>query len=152
LTQDPKSKQTAFQLIYEIVTLNQTMVSAIASIGSFIGNHRTTAASVEFNVLIKKIANTLQLSFDSLENAHLQKKVAEETAENAEEKLLGKYQDLSNLRDENIRQGNTELDTDTLHALQEAYLITNHMAWLKSLSENLKKATERYQLSLADEK
>jgi uncharacterized membrane protein YccC len=152
LTQDPKSKQTAFQLIYEIVTLNQTMVSAIASIGSFIGNHRTTPASVEFNVLIKKIANTLQLSFDSLENAHLQKKVAEETAENAEEKLLGKYQDLSNLRDENIRQGNTELDTDTLHALQEAYLITNHMAWLKSLSENLKKATERYQLSLADEK
>jgi hypothetical protein len=128
------------------------MVSAIASIGSFIGNHRTTPASVEFNVLIKKIANTLQLSFDSLENAHLQKKVAEETAENAEEKLLGKYQDLSNLRDENIKQGNTELDTDTLHALQEAYLIANHMAWLKSLSENLKKATERYQLSLADEK
>jgi hypothetical protein len=42
LTQDPKSKQKEFQLIYEIVTLNQTMVSAIASIGNFISNHQTT--------------------------------------------------------------------------------------------------------------
>jgi outer membrane protein assembly factor BamD (BamD/ComL family) len=49
LTQDPKSKQKEFQLIYEIVTLNQTMVSAIASIGNFISNHQTTA-SIEFNV------------------------------------------------------------------------------------------------------
>jgi hypothetical protein len=52
LTQDPKSKQKEFQLIYEIVTLNQTMVSAIASIGNFISN-QTTPASIEFNVLIK---------------------------------------------------------------------------------------------------
>jgi NAD-dependent DNA ligase len=50
--------------------------------------------------------------------------------------LFGKYQQLSNLRDENIRLGNTELDTETLHGLQEAYLIANHMNWLKS-SENL---------------
>jgi hypothetical protein len=64
LTQDPKSKQKEFQLIYEIVTLNQTMISAIASIGNFISNHQTTPASIEFNVLIKK--NTLQMSFDSL--------------------------------------------------------------------------------------
>ncbi len=48
------------------------------------------------------------------------------------------------IRDENIRQGNTELDTETLHGLQEAYLIANHMSWLKSLSENLKKATENF--------
>jgi hypothetical protein len=33
LTQS-KSKQAEFQLIYEIVTLNQTMISAIASIGN----------------------------------------------------------------------------------------------------------------------
>jgi hypothetical protein len=66
LTQDPKSKQAEFQLIYEIVTLNQTMISAIASIGNFISSHKTTPASIEFNILIKKIANTLQMSFDSL--------------------------------------------------------------------------------------
>jgi uncharacterized membrane protein YccC len=152
LTQDPKSKQKEFQLIYEIVTLNQTMASAIASIGNFISNHQTTPASIEFNVLIKKIANTLQMSFDSLDDTQIKKKVAKETAEDAEEKLLGKYQQLSNLRDENIRLGHTELDTETLHGLQEAYLIANHMTWLKSLSENLQKATDRYRSAIVEEK
>jgi uncharacterized membrane protein YccC len=144
LTQDPKSKQKDFELIYEIVTLNQTMISAIASIGNFIINHKTTKASEEFNVLIKQISNTLQLSFDFLNLKQDKEKINEETNEYAQEKLLGNYQLLSNIRDENIRRGNTELDTETLHGLQEAYLIANHMSWLKSLSESLKKATESF--------
>jgi len=147
LTQDPKSKQKEFQLIYEIVTLNQTIISAIASIGNFFINHKTTPASKEFNVLINKISTTLQMSFDSLDNTQVNKEIAEETIEDAQEVLLSKYQQLSNLRDENIRQGETKLDTETLHALQEAYLIANHMSWLKSLSENLLKATQRYRFT-----
>ncbi len=149
LTQDPKSKQKEFQLIYEIVTLNHTMISAIASIGNFILNHQTTPASIEFNSLMKKISNTLQLSIDMLEPSEAEINVAEETIENAHEKLLDKYQQLSNLRDKNIQQGKTELDTETLHGLQEAYLIANHMSWLKSLSENLKKTTESYLSAIA---
>lgn len=144
LTQDPKSKQKEFQLIYEIVTLNQTMISAIASISNFSSNHKTTPASKEFNVLIKKISNTLQEAVEILNQTQIIKEDSEETVENAQKMLLGKYHQLSNLRDENIRQGNTDLDTETLHNLQEAYLITNHLSWLKSLSENLKKSTERY--------
>ena len=151
LTQDPKSKQKEFQLIYEIVTLNQTMISAIASIGNFIINHRTTPASSDFNLLIHNISNTLQMSCDSLEPLPVNKKIAKKTIEETEDKLLEKYQQLSNLRDENIRKGNTKLDTKTLHGLQEAYLIANHMNWLKSLSESLKKATERYQLAIVEE-
>lgn len=151
LTQDPKSKQREFQLIYEMVTLNQTMISAIASIGNFIYNHKTTPASEEFNELIKNISNTLQVSFNSLNGTIINKKVVVEKAEDAHEKLLNKYQQLSNLRDENIKKGNTELDTETLHGLQEAYLISNHMSWLKSLSENLQKATERYHIAIVDD-
>ena len=127
------------------------MISAIASIGKFIINHKTTPASIEFNVLIKKISNTLQISYDRLDHAKIEKKVTEETAEHAQDKLLEKYQQLSNMRDENIKQGNTKLDTETLHGLREAYLIANHMSWLKSLSENLKKATQRYRYSSVDD-
>jgi hypothetical protein len=65
--------------------------------------------------------------------------------------LFGKYQQLSNLRDENIRLGNTELDTETLHGLQEAYLIANHMNWLKSLRKTYK-ATKRYRSAIIKEK
>ncbi|TXD50389.1 MULTISPECIES: FUSC family protein [unclassified Polaribacter] len=148
LTQDPKSKQKEFQLIYEIVTLNQTMISAIASIGNFIINHKTTPASKEFNTLTCTISNTLQRSCDSLENKQIEEQINTETVEEAEDKLLSTYQQLSNLRDENIKKGNTALDTKTLHSLQEAYLISNHMSWLKSLSESLKKATESYSASI----
>ena len=151
LTQDPKSKQKEFQLIYEIVTLNQTMISAIASIGNFIINHKTTPASEEFNILSQRITNTLQKSCDFLEPTEIDTKITKETIAVAENTLLEKYQQLSNLRDENIEKGNTALDTETLHALQEAYLIANHMNWLKSLSENLKKATERYRLTIVDD-
>jgi uncharacterized membrane protein YccC len=151
LTQDPKSKQKEFQLIYEIVTLSQTMISAIASIGNFIVNHKTTPASTEFNGLILKISDTLESAVYSLDETETNEIVNRETVEDAHEKLLDKYQQLSNLRDENIKQGNTEIDTETLHGLQEAYLIANHMSWLKSLSENLLKATERYRFAIADE-
>jgi hypothetical protein len=151
LTQDPKSKQKEFQLIYEIVTLSQTMISAIASIGNFIVNHKTTPASTEFNGLILKISDTLESAVFSLDEMETNEIVIRETVEDAHEKLLDKYKQLSNLRDENIKQGNTEIDTETLHGLQEAYLIANHMSWLKSLSENLLKATERYRFAIADE-
>nr|WP_321231099.1 FUSC family membrane protein [uncultured Psychroserpens sp.] len=150
LTQDPKSKQKEFQLIYEIVTLNQTMISAIASIGNFIINHKTTPASQEFNMLINKISNTLQLAFDCLDDTQSENHIVEAPVEDAHEKLFGKYKQLSDLRDEHIKQGHTEIDTETLHGLQEAYLIANHMNWLKSLSENLKKATEQYRTSITN--
>ena len=151
LTQDPKSKQKEFQLIYEIVTLNQTMVSAIASIGNFIINHKTTAPSEEFNLLINKITNSLQISCNNLEASETEKEFIEEIVNKAEHKLLNTYQELSNLRDKNIEKGNTEIDTETLHGLQEAYLISNHISWLKSLSESLKKATERYNNSIIED-
>ncbi|RKR14247.1 putative membrane protein YccC [Maribacter vaceletii] len=148
LTQDPKSKQKEFQLIYEIVTLNQTMISAIASIGNFIINHKTTPASKDFNNLIKKISTSLQVSLNSLESNEDKNKITEEVMEDAHEKLLDKYTQLSNLRDKNIEQGKTEIDTDTLHGLQEAFLISNHMSWLRTLSENLQKATKKYRSSM----
>ncbi len=144
LTQDPKSKQTEYQLIYGIVTLNQTMVSAIASIGSFIINHQTTPASKEFDALIIRIANTLQASCSILNNVDAVSEIKTMDVEKAQEKLMQSYHSLSKVRDENIEKGDTELDTETLHSLQEAYLISNQLIWLKTLSDTLKKRTLKY--------
>ena len=144
LTQDPKSKQKEFQLIYGMVTLNQTMVSAIASIGSFIINHQTTPASKEFNALTLRIVNTLQDSCSILDNVQPETEIINIDIDEAKEKLLETYHSLSRLRDDNIQKGETELDTETLHSLQEAYLISNQLIWLKTLSENLKKSSLQY--------
>lgn len=144
LTQDPKSKQKEFQLIYGMVTLNQTMVSAIASIGSFIINHKTTPASKEFDAIVRRIANTLEASCSILDNVQSDCETLTIDIEEAQEKLMETYRSLSRMRDENIQNGHTELDTETLHNLQEAYLIANQLIWLKTLSENLRKATLKY--------
>lgn len=144
LTQDPKSKQIEFQLIYDMVTLNQTMVSAIASIGSFIINHKTTPASKAFNALTLRIANTLEASCSILDNSQAECETITIDIEKAQEKLMETYHSLSRLRDENIQKGHTELDTETLHNLQEAYLIASQLIWLKTLSDNLRKATLKY--------
>ena len=144
LTQDPKSKQKEFQLIYGMVTLNQTMVSAIASIGSFIINHQTTPASKEFDAIILRIANTLEASCSILNEVKADCETITIDIEEAQEKLMETYYSLSRMRDENIQNGHTELDTETLHNLQEAYLIANQLIWLKTLSENLRKATSKY--------
>ena len=122
----------------------QTMISAIAAIGNFIINHRTTPASENFKQLIHKISGNLQLSSDILERIQIDKNIDAEKNEDAHDKLFDTYKKLSNLRDENIKKGNQELDTETLHQLQEAYLISNHLNWLKTLSESLKKAIEKY--------
>lgn len=144
LTQDPKSKQKEFQLIYDMVTLNQTMVSAIASIGSFVVNHQTTPASQEFDALILRVANMLQSSCAILDNTQEDCETITIDIEKAQEKLMASYHSLSKMRDENIEKGETDLDTETLHNLQEAYLIANQLVWLKTLSKNLKKATLKY--------
>lgn len=148
LTQDPKSKQMEFQLIYGIVTLNQTMVSAIASIGSFIISHKTTPASKEFDALILRIANTLQTSCSILDNVQIEEQEIPIDIEKVQEKIMETYQRLSRIRDENIKKGETTLDTETLHHLQEAYLISNQLIWLKTLSDNLKKSTLKYRTLL----
>jgi hypothetical protein len=84
------------------------------------------------------------LSSDILEDAQIEQEVFAEKNEDAQDHLFDTYKKLSNLRDENIQKGHTKLDTETLHHLQEAYLISNHLNWLKSLSESLKKAIEKY--------
>ena len=146
LTQDPKSKQIEFQLIYEMVTLHQTILSAIASIGNFITQHQTTPASVEFNILIKKVINNLKIAQTSLGNHQGLNKEHEgnTNAVEAKQKLLDKYKRLAEVRDQNIKLGKENLDTQTLHALQEAYLISNQLSWLLSLTDNLKTSTKRY--------
>ncbi|SDF08390.1 FUSC family protein [Ulvibacter litoralis] len=150
MTQDPKSKQLEYPLIYDMVTLNQTMVSGIASIGTFITNHKTTPVSKEFEVLILNIENSLQASISILNNSKYNEIKPSASISNAEEKLLEGYQLLSKLRDQDINEGNSEIDTETLHRLQEAYLISNQLIWMKTLSENLKKATFKYDAVLKE--
>jgi len=145
ITQDPKSKQIEFRLIYEIVTLNQTILSGIASLGSFIQSHKTTPISVETSALFSKITNTLSRTAALLDESLDFKIQPHGNIKEAKEKLLGTYQLLSEERDANIKEGVLKIEKDDLHELQEAHLVSNQLIWLVSLSSNLKKSIVKYQ-------
>jgi uncharacterized membrane protein YccC len=144
ITQDPKSKQVEFRLIYEIVTLNQTILSGIASLGSFINSHKTTPISPETSALFSKINNTLSRTAILLDDAHEFKVQSHGNIKEAKERLLESYQVLSEERDANIKEGFLEIDKKDLHELQEAHLIGNQLIWLVALSSNLRKSILRY--------
>ncbi len=145
ITQDPKSKQKEFELIYDIVTLNHTILSAIASMGSFIINHKTTPVSKEFDTLISKVSQTLDASIILIEQKGTIATEDTEHYKKAQAKLLETYENLSKIRDQHIEDGQTEIDLNTLTQLQEAHLISNQLIWLQTLSDNLRKSTSRYQ-------
>lgn len=144
LTQDPKSKQKESGLIYDIVTLNHTMLSAIASIGSYILNHKTTPASKEFDIIVSSINASLKKSALTLEKVNFTADEEEVHVDKAQQKLSKNFDALALARDKDIEAGKTEIDKDTLLNLQESHLISNQLIWLKTLSENLRKVTVKY--------
>lgn len=145
ITQDPKSKQIEFKLIYKIVTLNQTILSGIASLGSFIQSHKTTPITSETRALFSKITNTLSRTAILLDTDHKFKVQPHGNIKEAKEKLLEIYQVLSEERDANIKEGVLKIEKEDLHELQEAHLVSNQLIWLVALSSNLRKAIVRYE-------
>ncbi|MBQ0786206.1 MAG: FUSC family protein, partial [Oceanihabitans sp.] len=144
VTQDPKSKQKESVLIYDIVTLNHTILSAIASIGSYILNHNTTSASEEFDTIIDSISNSLKHAASKLESTKTVAISEEKEIDQAHEKLQKRYDELSQKRDIAIEAGQTQIDDKALLNLQEAHLISNQLLWLKSLSINLTNVVLKY--------
>ena len=144
LTQDPKSKQKESALIYDMVTLNHTILSAIASIGSYILNHKTSSPSEEFDTIIEGITLSLKHSASKLDDNKVVPFSEEKEIHQAHKKLQNHYDDLSQKRDIAIEAGQTEIDDKTLLNLQEAHLISNQLLWLKSLAANLTNVTLKY--------
>ncbi|MBP1839663.1 FUSC family protein [Formosa algae] len=144
MTQDPKSKQIELDLIYNIVTLNHTFLAAVASLGSFIQHHDTRDASKQFDVFINHIKTNLDYTFAILTKQNPPLLDKNSTISDAEDQLLYNFQKLSKKRNKEIEKGITTIDKSLLNDLQEAHLIYNQLLWLKGLSENLKKSTEKY--------
>lgn len=144
LTQDPKSKQKDSVLVYDIVTLNHTILSAIASIGNYVLNHDTTKASQSFDIMVESISVSLKNSILQLENSKELTTEKYADVDTAKQKLLNSFEILSEARDKDIEAGQEVIDEKMLQQLQESHLISNQLIWLKTLSGNLKKITLKY--------
>lgn len=144
MTQDPKSKQKSLELVYEIVALNNIILSSLASLGTFIQNHKTTEASVHFKKVVDYIDHTLNNTARIMEPFEPQQTISPENIEHAQRKLRTSYDNLVKERESDIEKGNITIKEEMLINLQEAHLIYNQLIWLKDLVEKLEAATTKY--------
>lgn len=144
MTQDPKSKQKSLELVYEIVALNNIILSSLASLGTFIQNHKTTEASVHFKKVVDYIDSTLKNTAQIMEPFEAQQTISPENIEDAQQKLRRSYDNLVKERESDIEKGNMTIKEEMLINLQEAHLVYNQLIWLKDLAEKLEAATKKY--------
>ncbi|SDB36996.1 Uncharacterized membrane protein YccC [Flavobacteriaceae bacterium MAR_2010_188] len=136
MVQEPKSKQKNLDAIYEMVTLNHTFLSSLASMSTYVQNHGTTEASEKFNRVVQRININLGKVLDSLDGREIKKKFV--------------INDEPVLFEENITSDLTEnqdinkvLSSESQRNLQEAHLIWEHLNWLVSMSDNMLKLTSK---------
>lgn len=142
MTQEPKSRQKRLGLVYEIVELDQTFLSALASMGTYIRTHPTTRASSDFETYSKAISSNLKNTVNILEGKNFRESRTSEISE-AGRSLREKFDKLAKARDKEIEAGKIQIEKDTRHQLQEAHLITSQLEWLLDISEKLQEKTER---------
>ncbi|APG59604.1 FUSC family protein [Christiangramia salexigens] len=137
MAQEPKSKQMYLSLVYNIVGLNQTFLSALASLGSYIRTHPTTKASADFELHTRSIRNNLENALRILEHKELKKDTI--NIKEAGETLHRKFDELARERDLQIEAGQDQIEKSMRLKLQEAHLITGQLEWLMDISEKLEK-------------
>jgi len=145
LNQDPKSKQFELSTIYEITVFNNTFLSSLTSLGTFIRNNKTSAVPVEFDTYVENIYSNLEkvmAILEEKENLLENSKLSIEEAENIYEKAFNK---LSNKRDEEIALGE-EHSAKTGLQLKETLLVSEQLKWLNNLSEKLISSVKKYKL------
>ena len=144
MAQDPVNKQKNISDLFEIVALNQTFLSAAASLGTFIQNHDTLPASVHFETYIEHIQQNLDSAVSILNNEEFEHSSDPSKLKEATSVLESRFQSLSAKRERQIEQGQTEISDDLRTHLQEAQLVTDQLKWLHNLSENLHRVVSNY--------
>lgn len=142
MNQDPKSKQKDVAVIYELIVVNNTFLSSLSSLGTFIRHNKTSEVPFHFDVFIENIVLNLEQSIELIEER-------EESHTNplniykAKDLYENSFENLANKRDEEIAQG-IEISVETVDQLKETHLVSEQVKWLFNLSEKMVVAIKSY--------
>ena len=134
MSQEPKSKQKQLTQVYKLAVLNHTVLSSIASLGTYMQSHKTTTASEAFNTIINAVIRNLDSASDLLNH-----KSEKTTAIKLNQDLALRFNELKNIREQELISHN---DKEVIELkMQEAQLVIEQLMWLINLSENITKNT-----------
>jgi len=143
MAQEPKSKQKQQQQVYKLAVLNHTLLSSIASLGTYIQSHKTYKASEAFNVVVTAVTKNLDRAIALLvleiqaDEAHL--------ASNDE--LATRFTELKNIRARELREIHLDDEAEFNLRMEEAHLVIEQLIWLNNISEKILKATRAINLT-----
>lgn len=142
MVQEPKSKQRQQQQVYKLAVLNHTLLSSLASLGTYIQSHKTSQASEAFNVVVNTVIKNLDSAIALL---NLELLTETDTPEHREE-LAMRFTELKNMRARELQETHLSDEDELQLKMQEANLIIEQLVWLNSLSEKIVKAAKQLEL------
>lgn len=142
MTQEPKSKQKQQPKLYKLAVLNHTLLSSLASLGTYIQSHHTSKASNAFNVVVQAVTQNLNytIALLTMENQ------AESTHLAEKQEIAARFTELKNMRARELQENQLTDETTFALKMQEAQLIIEQLVWLNNLSEKIVKATQQLEL------
>jgi uncharacterized membrane protein (TIGR01666 family) len=142
MAQEPKSKQKQQSQVYKLAVLNHTLVSSLASLGTYTQSHKTYKASEAFNVVVATVTKNLNHAI-ALMNMEVQ---AEEAHLANNEELAIRFTELKNIRARELREVHITDEEEFRLKMEEAHLVIEQLVWLTSLSEKIVKAARQLEL------
>ena len=134
MVQEPKSKQKQLPQVYKLAVLNHSLLSSLASLGTYIQSHKTTSASEAFNVVVDTAIKNLHNAI-----AVLRENDSELKVNLPQEDLALRFTELKNIREKELKEG-IPIDEEAFQLkMQEAQLVIEQLIWLTNLSENILK-------------
>tara|TARA_R110002049_G_scaffold240425_1_gene413822 strand:- start:59185 stop:61407 length:2223 start_codon:yes stop_codon:yes gene_type:complete len=134
MVQEPKSKQKYRDEIYELVALNHTFLSSLASLSTYIQGHATSEASAQFQTIIDRIEQNLDQLLASLQSTE----TANITEETGAKNLFKEH--LASVTKEDTGAADV-FSKGEQRSLQEAHLVWEQLQWLLGLSAKMRKLT-----------
>jgi uncharacterized membrane protein (TIGR01666 family) len=143
MTQEPKSKQKQEQQVYKLAVINHTLLSSLASLGTYIQSHKTTKASEAFNVVVSTVIKNLDHAI-----ALLNMDIAADAAQSTNgEDLAMRFTELKNIRARELKEVHVTEEEEFMLKMQEAQLVIEQLVWLNSLSDKIAKAARQLELT-----
>lgn len=138
MSQEPKSKQKNMLLLYKLTELNHSLLSSTASLGTYTQSHKTTPSSKALTIVVEKVLKNLEQAI-----AILEREIIVDPNEITNEELTNRFNELKNIRQNELKEGN-EIDAEAFALkMQEAQLVIEQLIWLTNLSEGILKNTKK---------
>ena len=138
MLQEPKSKQDKLQQVYKFTVVNNALLSAAASLGTYTQSHKTTQASESFNIVFDRIIKNLEYAISLLKNDN--KPFDKEFL--IDDIFNNSFIELKKIREKELMQADEINSEEFQLKMQEAQLVIEQLVWLINLSENIIKTTK----------